>query len=127
MSSWSGFSILEMVSLFPPSERLSNHIQATVVFTSTAMARLVRDDFRKKARSAGPYQGVQVTFSHDPCERSMNLISQMHYTTGEGQSRSDNFTSAGPALGMGVTRKQSRRNNKTVDKDGWETVQSKKR
>jgi hypothetical protein len=91
------------------------------------MARAVRDDFRKQARSAGPYQGVQVTFSHDPCERSMNLISQIHYPIGEGRSQTDNVTGTGPALGTGVTRKQSRRSHKTVDKDGWETVQSKKR
>ncbi|RMD39370.1 hypothetical protein DV735_g5767, partial [Chaetothyriales sp. CBS 134920] len=66
-----GAKNIELIWLF-------NTGNATVVFTSTANARRVRDQFRAKARQKGPYRDVQVSFSHDPCEKPMNLITQIH-------------------------------------------------
>ncbi|RMZ81815.1 hypothetical protein DV738_g2008, partial [Chaetothyriales sp. CBS 135597] len=65
-----GAKNIELIWLF-------NTGNATVVFTSTANARRVRDQFRAKAKQYGPYRDVQISFSHDPCEKPLNLITQI--------------------------------------------------
>jgi len=90
-----------------------------VVFTGIAIARLVRDEFRKMGRVPGPYSNVGVSFSHDPCERPMNLITQMPPTASSG-SGNPNFTRLG---GNPPKRKSSLATpNLNVDADGWQTV-----
>ena len=99
---------------------------ATVVFSATVIARMVKDDFRKRARTSGPYRDVQVGFSHDPCERALNLITQMPATRPiirprEGCSGSD--ISKRPAVPLNQRRRPS---SSLVDEDGWQTVARRK-
>nr|KMM70046.1 hypothetical protein CPAG_06358 [Coccidioides posadasii RMSCC 3488] len=50
----------------------------TAVFKSVATARTVRDHFLDLAiHKSNPYYDVQVTFSTDPCEKQLNLESQI--------------------------------------------------
>ncbi|KMU89036.1 hypothetical protein CIHG_06837 [Coccidioides immitis H538.4] len=50
----------------------------TAVFKSVATARTVRDHFLALAiHKSNPYYDVQVTFSTDPCEKQLNLESQI--------------------------------------------------
>jgi hypothetical protein len=97
-------------------------ILATVVFSATAIARMVRDEFRKRARQSGPYRDVQVSFSHDPCERPLNLISQIPSSRNDvrpsnGSSTSHSFprpsVPISPCQGPSVSRS---------GEDGWQTV-----
>jgi hypothetical protein len=91
---------------------------------------MVRDDFRKKARQSGPYHNVHVSFSHDPCEKTMNLITQIpRGVNGLSRSNSTRSNANGNGVGNGVNglaRRESQR-KKIVDKDGWQTVKGKKR
>ena len=101
-------------------------ITATVVFSATAIARMVRDEFRKRARQAGPYRDVQVTFSHDPCERPLNLITQMPSSRNStrpsnGSNISHNFPR--PSVPSSPYRRPS---VPRVDEDGWQTVARRK-
>ena len=106
-----------------------------MVFTSTAIARLVRDEFRRAAKTKGPYRDVQVSFSHDPCEKPLNLITQI--PSGEGtrgralsniSGNSNTIIRGAGADNSGVpglTRQSSRRKHQ-VDADGWETIVKKR-
>jgi hypothetical protein len=111
--------------LMPAGPSLTR-ITATVVFSATAIARMVRDEFRRKARQAGPYRDVQVTFSHDPCERPLNLITQIPSSRsgarpGNGSNISHNFPRpSGPAS------PHRRPSVSRVDEDGWQTVARRK-
>jgi hypothetical protein len=117
-----------MVGAFRSSHEQANIELATAVFTSTAIARMVRDDFRRKARVAGPYQSIHVSFSHDPCEKPLNLITQIPSAGGEPRPRSGSTRNQpiGSGLGTGVSRRDSKR-KKVMDVDGWQTVRGKKR
>ena len=100
---------------------------ATAVFSSTVVARLVRNHFISKSRGSGPYQDVQVGFSHDPCERPMNLITQIPYP-GSLRARSDSSKSAGSGRAYNPTAAKfypgvAGRTRKSTDSDGWQTVQ----
>ncbi|KAK7897575.1 hypothetical protein LTR67_004203 [Exophiala xenobiotica] len=109
---------------------LFNTGNATVVFSSTVIARLVRDDFIKRSRKPGPYQDVQIGFSHDPCERPLNLITQIPYL-GNGRDRRDSAVSASSArtynpTAMHFAPGNVNRGRKGTDSDGWQTVQRKR-
>ncbi|KAI9730660.1 MAG: hypothetical protein M1834_005628 [Cirrosporium novae-zelandiae] len=49
---------------------------ATAVFTSVMIARLVLNHFHQKSMvdGHGPYSGLKVSFSADPCEKELRLI-----------------------------------------------------
>ncbi|PGH01083.1 hypothetical protein AJ80_09066 [Polytolypa hystricis UAMH7299] len=51
---------------------------ATVIFKSVAVARAVRNHFLHKATHAGPYKGVTITYSTDPCEKQLVLATQFN-------------------------------------------------
>ncbi|RMZ77135.1 hypothetical protein DV737_g4478, partial [Chaetothyriales sp. CBS 132003] len=118
-----GAKNVELVWLF-------NTGNATVVFTSTANARRVRDQFRAKARQKGRYRDVQVSFSHDPCEKPLNLITQIQPgDTGvterptnrdraiSGTSHS-NGIKMGASSGTGALNGSTTKREKKVDADG---------
>jgi hypothetical protein len=112
------------------ADALSDQRLATVVFSSTVIARLVRDDFIKRSRKPGPYQDVQIGFSHDPCERPLNLITQIPYL-GNGRDRRDSAVSASSArtynpTAMHFAPGNVNRGRKGTDSDGWQTVQRKR-
>ncbi|KAI9805466.1 MAG: hypothetical protein M1825_000717 [Sarcosagium campestre] len=52
-----------------------NSGNATVVLAGVRCALMVKDGLEKEGRRAGPYQGLTVTFSKDPCEAQMRLVS----------------------------------------------------
>ena len=101
---------------------------ATVVFSSTSIARMVKDNFRDRSREkSGPYKGIQVSFSHDPCERQLHLVTQLTGANGTVNNSSHhigaNYTPIGPG------RRLSNAGNRpvpAVDEDGWQTVQRRK-
>ena len=53
---------------------LYNSGNATVVFAGVHIAREVKEAFLAYSKQKGPYHGVQVTYSKDPCEHEMRLI-----------------------------------------------------
>ncbi|GAD93365.1 hypothetical protein NFIA_035480 [Paecilomyces variotii No. 5] len=54
-----------------------NSGNATAVFTSTVVARKVLERFKKLKVSRGSvYQGVDVSYSSDPCEKELHLTTQ---------------------------------------------------
>ncbi|KIW70392.1 hypothetical protein PV04_02666 [Phialophora macrospora] len=115
---------LELVWLF-------NTGNATAVFSSTVVARIVRDEFLRRSRRAGPYQEVQVGFSHDPCERPMNLITQIPYPGCAPRDRSDSNKSASSGRAYNPSAAKfipgtAVRARKGTDPDGWQTVQRKR-
>ena len=86
---------------------------------------MVLDAFRQRGRKPGPYKDVQVSFSHDPCERPLHLVSQMS----NGHSNGHPMLSA-PHNSNGMPLRNARRltnhdgrTTKNVDEDGWHTVQ----
>lgn len=51
---------------------------ATVVFSAVPLSTLVRTEFKRQGCiKNSPYFGIMVTYSHDPCERDMHLVSQI--------------------------------------------------
>jgi len=93
------------------------------------IARLVRDEFMKRARRAGPYQDVQIGFSHDPCERPLNLITQIPYPGS--RDRSDSAKSGSSARSYNPNAPKFvpgnvARGRKGTDAEGWQTVQRKR-
>lgn len=65
-----GESNVELVWLY-------NHGNATVVFASVKVARVVHERLTARARSGGPYGGAVVTYTADPCEMTMVLCTQL--------------------------------------------------
>lgn len=65
-----GRSYIELVWLF-------NAGNGTVVFGTVISAAEALEWFRAKASRPGPYSGVTVSFSSDPCEAVLPLVSQM--------------------------------------------------
>ncbi|OJJ51298.1 hypothetical protein ASPZODRAFT_56064 [Penicilliopsis zonata CBS 506.65] len=51
-----------------------NSGNATVVFNSTAAARVVHDAFQRWKDVPGAYHGVLVSYSSDPCEKELILV-----------------------------------------------------
>ena len=109
-----------------------------MVFTSTAISRVVRENFLRKSKMRGPYENLQVSYSHDPCEKPMNLITQIGAPSAK-RPRSDSAKSGinnggglhrsnttGRNSGGGLSRRQSRRAETKKDDDGWQTVTHKK-
>ncbi|KAJ9645457.1 hypothetical protein H2204_001036 [Knufia peltigerae] len=121
---------IELVWLF-------NTGNATVVFAATAIARIIRDEFIKRSRKPGPYQEVQIGFSHDPCERPLNLITQIPCPgdgyPGKGRDRRDSAVSASNIRSYNPTAPKFtpgnvivNRGKKGTDADGWQTVHRKR-
>ncbi len=129
--SLAGYSpfLLQPLHLEKRASIADSSLIATVVFAATSLARIVKDEYRKRARQAGPYRDVQVSFSHDPCERPMNLITQMPSSrntvrplaTTNGANFSHNFPR--PSGLISPRRQQSL---SLVDEDGWQTVARRK-
>ena len=93
------------------------------------IARIVRDEFIKRSRRPGPYQDVQVGFSHDPCERPMNLITQIPYPGPRDRSDSNKSASSGRGYNPNAPKfvpGAIGRARKGTDSDGWQTVQRKR-
>ncbi|EXJ87145.1 hypothetical protein A1O3_04104 [Capronia epimyces CBS 606.96] len=110
---------------------LFNTGNATAVFSSTVIARIVRDEFIRRSRRQGPYHDVQVGFSHDPCERPMNLITQIPYPGISPRDRSNSNKSASNARPYNPSAPKFVpgtvvRGRKGTDSDGWQTVQRKR-
>lgn len=113
---------------------LFNSGNATVVFTGTVVARTIRDDFRRLAKNNGPYKDVSVSFSHDPCERPMNLITQIPQNGGSYHSSSPNSYRHSPpggrsknnVYGNGSAGSRPSTSNTAQGKgsggDGWTTI-----
>jgi hypothetical protein len=108
---------------------------ATAVFSSTIIARLVRNEFRKRSSKPGPYRDITTGFSHDPCERPMNLITQIPNPGQPGnqtvRGRSDSYKGAtnGHTYNPNAPKfvpGHNGRGRKATDADGWQTVQRKK-
>ena len=54
---------------------LYNTGNATVVLASTRVAKSVMTELMRKARHGGVYEGVNISFASDPCEKPLNLVS----------------------------------------------------
>ncbi|KAK5094208.1 hypothetical protein LTS08_008699 [Lithohypha guttulata] len=136
-----GASNIELLWLF-------NTGNATVVFSAVPLAKLVKDKFNQYSRtSKHPYEGVKVSYSHDPCERDLHLVSQIpghaNFIGSNGTGR--NFASSRSMRSNTVSSETSGRLSITpsdyqvapkrhstvskvkVDEDGWQTVSKKKK
>ena len=89
---------------------------------------MVRDNFRERAKKTGSYKGIQVSFSHDPCERPLHLVTQipgahgiMHPANHQG---STSYTPLGQA--RQISNAGGARPAPAIDNDGWQTVQRRK-
>ncbi|EHY56863.1 peptide-methionine (S)-S-oxide reductase [Exophiala dermatitidis NIH/UT8656] len=107
---------------------LFNTGNATAVFSSTVIARIVREEFLRRSKAKGPYHDVGVGFSHDPCERPMNLITQIPCpgTSPRDRSNSSKSGSSGKSTAAKVVPGAVNRGRKGTDPDGWQTVHRKR-
>ena len=123
---------------------LFNTGNATVVFTAVPLAKLVSQSFKKRSKDRNsPYFGMQVSFSHDPCERNLHLVSQIpghanyigvngngsHAKHSSRSGRSSTFStdssydSRRPSTASSEKQPTKRRVLETVpDEEGWQTV-----
>lgn len=122
---------------------------ATVVFSAVPLARLVRDTFLQFGRTKGSsYFGIMVSYSHDPCEREMHLVSQISGHPGYigkgtpapsgARSRSGTVGSSGSnwAYAYGGDSYHSAAQKRRIlgtngsksgtDDDGWQTVKKRR-
>jgi hypothetical protein len=76
-----------------------------------------------------------VSFSHDPCERPLNLITQMLGSRNSSEGRGRNGTFSGSWNGHGnngsacigpVTSSPQRGQRRVADAEGWQTVGKRK-
>ena len=101
---------------------------ATVVFTGTVVARTIRDEFRLLSKHDGPYKDVTVSFSHDPCERPMNLITQIPQNGGSYHVTSPQSNRHNSAAARSKSNAGSRPSTSSGTQgrgggsDGWTTV-----
>lgn len=118
------------------------------MFSAVPLAKLVKDKFNQYSRtSKHPYEGVKVSYSHDPCERDLHLVSQIpghaNFIGSNGTGR--NFASSRSMRSNTVSSETSGRLSITssdyqvapkrhstvskvkVDEDGWQTVSKKKK
>lgn len=129
---------------------------ATVVFSAVPLAKLVKDKFHQYSRTnKHPYEGIKVSYSHDPCERDMHLVSQipghLNYIGVNGSCHGNGNGNYRDEHGVRSTRSStfptdtSRRTSTTasdhhatikrrntvgkakVDEDGWQTVPRKRK
>ena len=124
---------------------LFNTGNATVVFSAVPLAKMVRETFLKYSRAKrSSYEGVMVSFSHDPCERDLHLVSQIpghaNYIGGNGNSNGNGYYRARTnTASTEYSNSSSRRMSATssdsaakrrdtgstkvvIDEDGWQTV-----
>ncbi|KAJ9662790.1 hypothetical protein H2198_001241 [Neophaeococcomyces mojaviensis] len=133
---------------------LFNTGNATVVLSAVPLAKLVRDKFLEYSRpKSSPYQGVMVSFSHDPCERDMHLVSQIpghsNYIGGSNNGNSNSNIASGigrqgrstaapdpyhHSRGSSVAsnyacvagKRRSTHLKPSVERDGWQTVKKRR-
>jgi hypothetical protein len=86
------------------------------VFSSTSVARLVLESFEEKSMSVGPYQGLIVTYSSDPCEKPVKWVSQHQH--GNQRSSSGNSRNG---------KNQIFGNDGSEVSPGWEKVKGRRR
>lgn len=123
-------------------------MSATVVFSAVPLAKIVRETFiRYGCAINSPYHHIMVSYSHDPCERDMHLVSQIPghpgYIGGGNlpapgpRARGSTFgsTTSSNAYGNGngyYTPAHKRRitgsngPKPSIDNDGWETVKKRR-
>lgn len=73
----------------------------------------------------GPYQDVMVSFSHDPCERPLNLITQMpgsRNSSGAKPSNAPVHTSPGGMVNRPLAASPRPTQGPVTDAEGWQTV-----
>lgn len=105
----------------------SDESLATVVFSGTNIARLIRNKFRELGRMRNsPYHDIQVSFSHDPCERPLNLISA-NRTMVSNRPSIQRAPSGSFAGRMGPPPPSPRRQHVGSEEDGWQTVGPRRR
>ena len=108
-------------------------VQATVVFSGVAVARKCREDFHQLAKKKGPYRGIQVSYSHDPCERPLHLVTQMNdpnatNTAKRALNRIGNpYRTSSSSYTNGSSRARGSSPVRPIrprayDQDGWQTV-----
>lgn len=136
---------------------LFNTGNATVVFSAVPLAKMVRERFLRHAHTRNhPYEGVMVSFSHDPCERDLHLVSQIPghanyiggnanaaahgYSNNTGEGRANRATVSSTDVSSSARRMSNassdyqiafkRRNTGSakpdIDEDGWQTVKKRR-
>lgn len=130
---------------------LFNTGNATVVFSAVPLAKMVREAFLKHSRTKRhPYEGVMVSFSHDPCERDLHLVSQIpghaNYIGGNSSANGNDFyrmrtntvstdRSSPSSRRMSATssdyqtapkRRDTGSTKSAADEEGWQTVKKRR-
>ncbi|KAK5945668.1 hypothetical protein PMZ80_002874 [Knufia obscura] len=130
---------------------LFNTGNATVVFSAVPLAKMVRETFLKNSRTKRhAYEGVMVSFSHDPCERDLHLVSQIpghaNYIGGNGSDNGNGYSrTRSNTISTDYSNASSRRMSANssdfqtalkrrntgsmkppVDEDGWQTVKKRR-
>jgi len=130
---------------------LFNTGNATVVFSAVPLAKMVREAFLKHSRTKRhPYEGVMVSFSHDPCERDLHLVSQIpghaNYIGANGNANANGYyRTRTNTVSTDLSNSSSRRMSATssdyqtapkrrdtgstkaaIDEDGWQTVKKRR-
>jgi len=130
---------------------LFNTGNATVVFSAVPLAKMVREAFLQHSRiKKDPYEGVMVSFSHDPCERDLHLVSQIpghaNYIGGNGSGNGTSYNrTRSNTISTDYSTASSRRMSATsadyrtapkrrttgsakpsIDEDGWQTVKKRR-
>lgn len=110
------------------------------------LARLVRDTFIEYGRlRSSPYNGIMVSYSHDPCERDMHLVSQIPGHPGyigggsvpaSGSRPRGNTIGSGGTFGNGGNPYSAPAHKRRItglsgakpnlDDDGWQTVKKRR-
>jgi hypothetical protein len=89
---------------------------ATVVLDSVANAFTLKTHFDLKANvKDSPFSGVKVTFSKDPCEHTMRLVSGMSPDKQPQLLRTENGGSGQSGSGTAINRRRRRRNSVRVN------------
>ena len=104
---------------------LTNFVKATAVFSGTAVARKCREEFLSKSKKKGPYQGIQVSYSHDPCERPLHLVTQLNDPNASNPHKRApprGGSSYRPALPSHINGSSRRAQGRVSDEEGWQTV-----
>jgi hypothetical protein len=74
-------------------------LPATAVFRSTLIARKVLGVFETWKQTRPPYNGLEVSYSADPCEKDLVLTSQMKWRPRNGSRNASNGSRNGSRTG----------------------------
>lgn len=96
---------------------------ATVVLSGVTIARMVRAHFLAKGQEDGPYKQVAVTYSSDPCEKPLNLVSQIPQSEADWQRIRE--SRARQWGGEGDRYQSNGRGREQGDLSGWQKVKRK--